>query len=304
MNKTERSYSSGFVQSRDIARVIGQFDLLMQIGTGASLSQKWTRGAPKPWSVQPVDFTANRIWAYATPTEKVFLMGPAGEVLITTDTGSTQETIEPGKEGPERYGDLMDLRHIGKHLYACGMSRQVYRREKANHWVHSDQGILVKPNTKSVKGFLSLDGLSENEFYAVGFGGEMFQCKKDTWRPLDSPTNLALNKIRIINPELGFVCGQKGLLLRGAGTRWEAVKHKGPTEELLDLEWFQEQLYVASADGLYRLEKNDALKPVKTKLKNTSYGHLHAADGVLWSFGTKHLCYTEDGVAWRDATPT
>lgn len=300
--RTDKSYSAGFVQNRDVARVIGQFDMVMEGGGGASLALKWIR-TKNDWTRATVDFTAIRIWAYEKPEVKVFLVSPEGEVLAATAKGEEQEQIAPGQEGPERYGEIMDMRHIGKHLYVCGMGRQVYRREGKGRWEHRDQGVLNAPSTKSVNGFTSIDGLSEDDFYAVGFGGEIFQCKKGKWRQIDSPTNLVLNKVRAVNPELVFACGQKGVLLKGADTRWQALKHNGPKDEFFDLEWYGDRLYVAAADALYRLEAKDRLVPVDTGLTDGTYGHLHANDGVLWSFGTKHILYTEDGVTWHDATP-
>lgn len=300
--RTDKSYSAGFVQNRDIARVIGQFDMVMEAGGGASLALKWVR-ANNDWTRATVDFTAIRVWAYEKPEVKVFLVSPEGEVLVATLKGEKQEQIAPGSEGPEFYGEIMDMRHIGKHLYVCGMGRQVYRREGEGRWVHRDQGVLVAPSTRTVKGFTSIDGLSEDDIYAVGFGGEMFQCRKGKWREISSPTNLVFNKVRTVNPELVFACGQKGLLIKGANTRWQVLKHRGPRDEFFDIEWYRDQLFIASADALYRLEGDDRVVPVDTGLVDSTYGHLHANDGVLWSFGTKDICYTEDGVTWHDATP-
>jgi len=36
----------------------------------------------------------------------------------------------------------------------------------------------------------------------------------------------------------------------------------------------------------------------------TSFGYLHANDGVLWSFGTLQLAWTTDAIVWTAQTPT
>jgi len=92
--------------------------------------------------------------------------------------------------------------------------------------------------------------------------------------------------------------------LTGHGKEWEAVDHNGPEDEFYDMEWYQDSLYLATSDALYQLVDEDEMKRVDMKLgKGITCGHLHANDGVLWSFGTKHVCFTEDGKRWRNVTP-
>jgi len=35
----------------------------------------------------------------------------------------------------------------------------------------------------------------------------------------------------------------------------------------------------------------------------SSFGHLHAADGVMWSFGTLQLAWTDDAKTWNIEDP-
>jgi hypothetical protein len=60
--------------------------------------------------------------------------------------------------------------------------------------------------------------------------------------------------------------------------------------------------------GKTRPKKLCVLQPdgafAEVKIENvTSFGHLHAADGVLWSFGTLQLAWTDDGQRWNPEQP-
>jgi hypothetical protein len=70
--------------------------------------------------------------------------------------------------------------------------------------------------------------------------------------------------------------------------------------DLWDAEWYLGALYVVSEKNIYRLLDNNCLKPLSITAAS-SFGHLHAKDGVLWSFGTGHLAFTSDGETWNAA---
>ena len=89
--------------------------------------------------------------------------------------------------------------------------------------------------------------------------------------------------------------------MRGRGNTWEAIDHSATNSNLWGLEWFQENLFVASSDKIFFLDKN-TLVPVDMNLgKELSCGYLHANDDVMWSIGTKDLAYT-DGTVWVEVT--
>jgi hypothetical protein len=184
------------------------------------------------------------------------------------------------------------------------MGRQVYRREGKDKWIHLDTGVLQEPSLTEVKGFNSIDGVDENDIYAVGFGGDMWHCMQGIWQELDSPTNLILNKVLVVNDKQVYICGQKGVLLAGHGDRWTTVEQDLEDEDFWDMTWYREALYLSSNKAVYRLDPNDnTLTVVDFNLGDKmTYGFVHANDGVLASFGTKHVCITKDGVNWEDIT--
>jgi hypothetical protein len=207
-------------------------------------------------------------------------------------------------DGPQGRGPLRDLKWIGNHLYAVGMSRQVYRREGVGIWIHRDEGTVLPLGSKTVAGFNSIDGISEDDFYAVGFGGEIWRSLNGRWREIESPTNVVLHRVRVIRDDLAYACGQEGVLLRGRGDGWEQIDHGATEDDLWDVEWYGDRLYVAHDDGLFLLTDADDLDIVKFGIRGTiTCRHLHANDGVLLSSGPKNVLWTGDGKKWQDITP-
>jgi hypothetical protein len=298
-SNTPYSFSSGFVQNREVARVITQIDELANEGSVGCQLMKWMGGR---WGAFTLKWTATRMWVLHTPELQVFATGPDGIVSVSTVKGTVEEIIDGSDEGPALRGHIRDLRGIGNHLYVCGMGRQVYRREGTSNWVRIDQGMRLPVGDTTVAGLNSIDGITEEDIYAVGYLGEIWRFANKVWHKIDSPTNVILHRIRAIRNDLVFVCGQKGVLLRGSGASFGIVPHDATTDNLWGMEWFKEKLYVSSGDMIYVLGPNDDLKPLDLGNLKTC-GHLHANDGVMWSFGTKHLAWTEDAKIWHDVTP-
>jgi hypothetical protein len=247
----------------------------------------------------------SRIVATEQPAQ-LLVLGPQGKVdcNFPAPKPAHEEEIDP-VDGVARSGDFMDLRLIGDHVYACGMARQVYRRDGDRQWTRVDQGAVLPPGSMEVVGFTSMDGLSEDDFYAVGFEGEIWRCLRGVWNPMDTVTNVVLQCVRVVTPDRIYACGQNGILLRGSGNRWKVLDTPSVEEqELWSIQLFNGEVYLASERALYKLDANDVPRRLDLKLgPDLTHGHLHAADGVMWSFGVKDLLLTEDGKTWRDATP-
>lgn len=300
---TPYSFSSGFAQDRTTGRVIAQIDQLRDAGSTASKLMKHTLQDGK-WVAFDLKWTAIRMWVRTEPSLALFALGPDGTVLVGTAGGNDEEEIDASGEGYRRSGPFRDLRWIGAHLYAAGMSRQVYRREDAGRWSRADDGVLQAKGDKTVAGFESIDGVDEDDIYGVGFGGEIWRRQGGTWHQVDSPTNVVLHRVRAVSPRQVFACGQEGVLLSGNGNRWAQVDHEATDTELWGMEWFRNELYLAGDDGLFRLDQDGKLQQIDPGLgKGWTCRHLHACEGALWSFGPKHIAWTADAVTWNDVTP-
>jgi len=246
-----------------------------------------------------VDFPIVRIALGPTPERDAFVAGRLGTIGWIRNEKLIEEVIH----GPESYGFLRDLRTIGKHLYAAGMGRQVYCRVRNGAWVRFDEGLLNNPTDYlDVTGVNAIDGLNEGDIYAVGFNGEIWHRSENQWSPVDSPTNLILERVRAIDTDRIYACGQAGVLLRGHGQTWEIVEQVETEDDFWGLEWFLGKLYLATTNQLYRLKSNDTLEPIEQGLSGArTYSQLHAGHGALWSFGLHHLSWTEDGETWNEA---
>lgn len=297
------SFLFGFVQNRQCGRVIAQIDELKDSGSTASTLLKWSR-LENRWFSFRLDWHATRLCIKDNPEIELIAVGPDGIVSVGTSSGNHEEDIDATDKGPKRKGDIRDLRLIGTHVYVTGMSRQVYRREGSGNWTRQDNGMVQDPGTIKVSGFNAIDGVSEGDVFAVGFGGEIWRRQKNVWRKLDSPTNLVLYRVRTVNKNLAYACGQDGVLLRGNGDRWEPIPHSTVDEDLWGMEWYQDRLYVGCDSGIYILTEDDNLEKIDIGLSGKkTYRHLHQNDGVMLSVGPKHVLWTEDGHSWKDITP-
>jgi hypothetical protein len=303
MKKNPLTFRSGFVQNRNIGRVIAVIDEISDQGSDSCQAMKWVRDSQE-WSYFLLEWAATRILVLEEPQVQLFITGPDGIVLKMTADGESEEHIDNSDEGLRARGPARDLRYIGSHIYMTGMGRQVYRREGDNNWIRFDQGIVRPIGSTEICGFNSIDGLTEKEIYAVGFKGEIWRYLKNKWQPVESPTNLVLHCVRAVDKDLVFVSGQKGLLIKGSGNRWELIDHDATNKDIWSIEWYNEQLYAACDDALFVYKENNQVDKVDTGLgdKITSR-YLHSNDGVLWSFGPKNIIWTEDGIRWNEVTP-
>jgi hypothetical protein len=289
------SFSTGFVYAKDLVFIASEMDKLAEEDPHTKMLQ-WDAGT---WTHYLIDWPVVALCVIDEPDLKVLGMGMDGRIHVATSDGFDEESVDDSIEGPERRGDLRDMRMIGEHIYVAGMGRQVYRRESSGNWARIDQGTLLPLDSKEIAGFNSIDGFNEQDIYAVGFDGEVWRYHGEAWEKIDSPTALALQRVKCIPPDTVYACGQGGALVRGNGQAWEVIAHQATDANFWGLEWFDGKLYVASSDTVYALVR-DKLVPVDMGFASPiTCGYLHADDGVMWSIGRKDLAHT-DGKAWTE----
>ena len=108
----------------------------------------------------------------ATPDRRIFVgLSENGEVVLLGPDQSQERIPDAGlnHDLARGYGYLNDIQQIGAHLYACGYSGQVYKRNGANDWVHLDVGILQTPELTSGEYFAQvINGPNERAIYVAG----------------------------------------------------------------------------------------------------------------------------------------
>jgi hypothetical protein len=278
------SFGHGFVQGRGKVRVIATLDDLTEQGSAASMLMMWA-GEQRGWRHFDLGWTAIRI---ICSEAAMFALGADGRVMVADASGVRQELID----GVDERGELRDLCLVGTELYAVGAAGQAYRREGPGAWVAAADG-LADADLRAV------DGTGAGGLTAVGGKGQIWRREAGGWRRLDSPTDRSLDTLIAIDESLTYAAGAGGVLLRGDGDQFVSAVYEPAPEDLTSVAEFAGRVFAAGATGLYALRSGGRLERVEVLAgPGWTFGHLHAAADVMWSFGSKHLLWTADGESW------
>jgi hypothetical protein len=283
-------FSRGWVGKRDLVWVLAHDD------PDSGMRTRVMQYKSGRWVSRIVGWGAVALTARVEPEVEVIAVGAEGDVLVGGRAGFADERVGAGKDGPEIKGQIRDARFIGAEVFAVGMSRQVYRRGGRNRWARADVGVLASPRDQV--GFNGVDGLTPDDAYAVGMKGEIFHFDGNLWQQVPSPTNVALHRVRCLPGGEVYACGAAGTLLRGSASGFAPIATEDTTANLYGLEWFSGRLYAASSRAVFVLDEGELKEVDVAGTDAATFGDLHAADGVLWSFGPRHLFFTEDGSSW------
>ncbi|BBT16946.1 hypothetical protein ACWKWZ_18085 [Metapseudomonas otitidis] len=225
-----------------------------------------------------------------------WLLGKNGETTELTASGKVDEQIPgAGLNVAEPYGYVEVIRNIAGQLYVCGYGRQVYKRV-GDDWISIATDILTR---ETAKGFMDIAGISEDQVYAVGWGGEIYFHDGRRWHKDDSPTTAHLTGVRCLENGQVVVCGHKGVVLRGAFNLWEVVDDNGLNGNWYDIEVYGDTIYLAGNNQLAKVE-NDKIVPIDIGIgRSVSTHKLHVKDGLLWSFGEDDIVVF-DGQKWQE----
>ncbi|WP_033062520.1 hypothetical protein [Pseudomonas sp. CFII68] len=290
------SISTGVVRYSDLSYLIITHDAAISEGYIDSILYTLDRGT---WYAGTVPWLACSGTVCHRPVERYLMLGTDGSVEASGGGTKTEEAIASCGVDPRKRGPLREIRGIAKgRAYAVGTCRQAYVRDGEDQWRCIDQSAQVGDTPITDTSFESIDGFSEQEIYTVGWEGEIWKYDGSVFTQQNSPTNLALYKVRCAPDGFAYACGQLGTLLRGRNDQWEVIDHESTREDLWGMEYFDGQLYVSSTHFVYRLE-GDTLKPVDfgDDAPRACY-HLSAADGIMWSISPKDVMEF-DGSNWK-----
>lgn len=241
-------------------------------------------------SVETVDWDASAIAIARLPAPRIVVVGEDGDVVTKAGSAIGSETL-PGEPVAIR-----NARTIAGQTYACGMQRQVYRRIGEAQWIEmsAPRGAPTEPI-----GFEAIDGYGENEIYAVGWGGELWEHDGTRWSQHAVPTNVVLAAVCCAPNGTVYAAGQQGIMLRGRHAAWDIIDWTDPVEaDLWDLCWFQDKLYVSTATGLCTLDGQALVDVDFGPLGALSCFSLTSAEDTLWSIGHADVA-SFDGKTWR-----
>src|SRR5213083_2399530 len=211
---TAREFVRATASRRDRVFIISKGKALLNQGIAhtsiVAVDQvRWADGVDTAW-----DSTA--IAVARMPSAKVIGVGEEGDVAVYLGGGkSLKEKISPEPVL------IRNARAISGHVYACGMKRQVYERVDEGKWVDVSAPF---PEANVTAGFEAVDGYSQNEIYAVGWNGEIWEYDGSQWADRSSPTNVILSAVHCAPNNLVYVAGQQGVLIRGRNSSWEIVE--------------------------------------------------------------------------------
>jgi hypothetical protein len=219
----------------------------------------------------------------------VLTLSPEGAVHVAKPDGFGWEILDESPDGPNSLRQMRDIRPIEDHVYAVGMGRMVYRRSSGGHWERFDNGMRGDRSAIEISGLLGIDGCSESYVYAVGFRGELWRYDGSRWNAVDSPTNLKLERVRVISSDLAVACGAAGTILVGSGDQWRSVSQTLTRRTFWGLEYFQGLFYLADGKAIYVFDGEVLSQMDLVSLGPVAMTRLHAADEMLWSVGERDV---------------
>ncbi len=217
-----------------------------------------------------------------------------GYFSVTTQKGMTSgdifENSQPSPPKP-RLGGIRSVSEIEGKGYAVGFRGMVYRLDTLKKWTRIDEGL---PDSFEIE---AIHGFNASDIYAVGDKGALWHFSGKNWAMRELPTNGNLNTVKCAGDKKIYVAGDHGILVRGSGNTWATIEHGATEEDIWDIEWFEEKLYVSTMENVFWLN-GDELVPVDFgKDQPGSCYQLSTAKGVLWSNG-EHDIMSFDGKKW------
>lgn len=183
------------------------------------------------------------------PGEVVVAIGQAGQTwqVFPRSREETLGEIDPRARGFTR------LRSIGGVVHACGMGRLVYRRRQDGTWENisapwpaGEQGVI---------GFTDLAGWQNGDLCCVGWAGEIWTRRKDTWNNEHSPTNGNFNAVAIHPDGNAYAVGDAGVMVKGQAGAWEVVE-TGMDANLQDVCVHDGRVYACSDFNVFALTED------------------------------------------------
>lgn len=296
------TFTGIYIENRNHVYVSSINEELEEQKMNHAVIYRWLNGS---WAQKPVFASISGMVGIESEKFSLLNMGINGEVTEFTFPGERTEYVDQSPEGPSSLVHLRCIRKIANTIVVAGMTRRVYKRERANQWIAIDEDVYVPRSERTTSvGFNSIDGISAGDIYAVGYQGEIWHLKETQWRKEVSPTNLSLNVVRIFSDNTVYAAGMLGTILKRDDSKWKVIQQNLTSKDFLGIAVFQGNVYFSNFDGVFMLD-SECLTMVDMGFsvpKTTAY--LDSNDEVIWSVGEKHLLYSENGINWHEVHPS
>jgi hypothetical protein len=259
----------------------------------------WVRGS---WRILESAYPLRSQTALAVPETAIISISDIGNVRRSTPRGGEDEARIGDFSGKRVLGRtrLNEVRECHGAAYTVGTRRSAYKRVRDSQWICIDDGCYSGREFRA--GFESIHGFSEQEIYAVGRNGEIWQYDGTHWHQRDSPTNAWLNQIVCAEDGFAYAVGARGTIVKGRNDRWGLLPGIAEGYEFWSVEDYEGRIFL-TANTMLLLVLSDAGDVELIDFGDcpvpTSAYHLAKGAGSLYCFGSKDI-RKYDGVEWEE----
>jgi hypothetical protein len=256
-----------------------------------AFSFKWSAGA---FTRGELNYDAHSACLVDKPDTGLVSLAGAGYYSLVTAKGNTTGDIVDSSRPPSketRIGGFRAVSDIGGQAYAVGLRGMVYRLDAAKLWTRIDDGLANTFEGQAIHGFEATD------VYAAGRDGQLWHFDGVKWLQRELPTNVNLTSVKCAGDGKVYVAGHGGMLISGRDDQWEVVAEEAIEEDIWDLEWFDNRLYISTMRAVYQLNKDGPERVDFGADAPKSCYQLSAAKDVMWSNGEFDIM-SFDGMKW------
>ena len=259
----------------------------------------WVRGS---WRILESAYAVRSQTVVTLPETAVISISDVGNVRASTPRGGADEANVGNFSGRRVLGRtrLNEVRACNGTAYAVGTRRAAYKRARGSEWICIDDDCYSGREFKA--GFELIHGFSEQEIYAVGRNGEIWQYDGVHWLQRDSPTNVWLNGVVCAEDGFAYAVGARGTIVKGRNDRWTLVPGVAEGYEFWSVEDYMGRIFLtANTMLLFELSDTAAVELVDFGdcAVPTSAYHLTKGGGCLYCFGSKDI-RRYDGAGWEE----
>ncbi len=142
---------------------------------------------------------------------------------------------------------MTDITCVGGEIYASASGGKVFQftGDEKCFWIEiasSSTKKFFSDFTSAMSGFTKIAGFSNDEIYLGGFLGVFWIKEKDTWRPINLPTDNEIRNIICANDGNVYLnCVNK--IFKGRKDYWEELD-LGNIDDISKISWYKDKLYI------------------------------------------------------------
>lgn len=230
------------------------------------------------------NYNAHSLCGISIPELGLVDISGAGYYTVNSVSGVMSSTIDASIQG------FRSVAEIGGYAFAVGLRGVVYRLDKPGQWTSLRKNL---PDTFDGQ---AIHGSGIDDIYAVGRDGQVWHFDGTQWVQEAVPTTATLTCVICVGNDIVYAGGHHGILLEKKDGAWQTIETK-MDDNIWDLAWFNNKLYVSSLKHVYHLDNNSLSIVDFGEDKPKSCYQLSTAAGVMWSNGESDIM-SFDGTKW------